>query len=47
MIGFGWLIDRARKKAIDSLRWRVFFAIGIVAGFLAVGWLIVTWTVLR
>lgn len=42
----GWLINYARKKAVDSLRWKVFFAIMIVASFLGLGWLIVTWTVL-
>lgn len=43
----GWLIARARKKAVDSLRWRVFFAIMIVAGFLGLGWLVATYTILR
>ena len=46
MIGVSWLINHARKKVVDSLRWRVFFAIMVVAGFLGLGWLIVTWTVL-
>lgn len=41
-----WLIGRARKKVVGSLRWRVFAAIMIVASFLGLGWLIVTWTVL-
>jgi len=43
----GWLINRARKKALDSLRWRVFFAIMIVVSLTGLGWLIATWTVLR
>ena len=46
MIGLSWLINRTREKVVASLRWRVFFAIMIVAGLTGLGWLIATWTVL-
>lgn len=43
MIGLGWLITRARKKAVDSLRWRVVLTLALVA----LAWLIATYTIWR
>jgi hypothetical protein len=40
-----WLIDRARKKAVESIRWRVFFAILAMGGLGAIGWLVATYII--
>jgi len=47
----GWIIKRARRKIVDSLRWKIVLAIVIVGVIIIIGaaggWLIASHTVLR